>query len=487
MTSQTTFQVSGCQVLIDGQWRESQASEFSEIVNPATSATLARLPHSTREEVDAAVGAAHRAFPAWRDTPPVERARLMFRYRQLLEEHFEELARSVTLENGKTLVEARGSVRRGIEVVEFACGIPTLMMGRSLENVARGIDTYTIRQPLGVCVGIPPFNFPAMVPLWMFPIALACGNTFVLKPSDKVPLTALMAVRLLAEAGLPPGVVNVVHGTKSTVDALLEHPDVKAVSFVGSSPVARYVYATAAAHGKRVQAMAGAKNYLVLMPDADPEQSIRNILGSAFGGAGQRCLAGSVLVTVGEAAERFLPRLVEEACGMRIGDGLEAATEMGPVINQAARRRVLDYIERGLAEGAKLALDGRQIPVPSEGYFLGPTILDHVRPEMAIAREEIFGPLLSVIPANTLQEAVEIVNRSPFGNSSAIFTRDGGAAREYFSRVQAGMVGVNLGVPAPMAFFPFAGWKGSFLGDLHAHGMDAVGFYTEQKVITCRW
>ncbi len=487
MATQTTLGASACQILIHGQWRESRATEFSTILNPATGEVLARLPHSTREEVDAAVGAAQSCFPDWAATPAVERARLLFRYRQLLEEHFEELARSVTLENGKTLVEARGSVRRGIEVVEFACGIPALMMGQSLENVARGIDSHTLRQPLGVCVGIPPFNFPAMVPLWMFPLALACGNTFVLKPSDKVPLTALLEVRLLAEAGLPPGVVNIVHGAKSTVDALLEHPAVKAVSFVGSSPVARYVYVTAAAQGKRVQAMAGAKNHLVIMPDAQPEPSIRNILGSAFGGAGQRCLAGSVLVMVGEAAERFLPGLVEAARNMRIGDGQDAATELGPVINEAARRRVLEYIERGLAEGARLALDGRQIPAPSAGYFLAPTIFDHVRPEMAIAREEIFGPLLAVIRAQTLDEAIEVVNRSPFGNATAIFTRDGGAAREYASRVQAGMVGVNLGVPAPMAFFPFAGWKGSFFGDLHAHGWDAVAFYTEQKVITSRW
>ncbi len=487
MSSPVLTQAPPCGIFVNGEWRESEATEFSPVTNPATGEALARLPHSTRAEVDAAVSSAQAAFPGWAATPPVERARIMFRYRQLLEEHSEELSRCVTQENGKTLADARGSVRRGTEVVEFACGIPTLLMGRSLENVARGIDTHTIRQPLGVCVGIPPFNFPAMVPLWMFPIAIACGNTFVLKPSDKAPLTALVAVRLLAEAGLPPGAMNVVHGLKDTVDALLEHPAVRAVSFVGSSGVARAVYAKAAANGKRVQSLGGAKNHLVVMPDADMEATARGVLGSAFGAAGQRCLAGSVLVVVGEAADRLLPRLVEGTRQLRIGPGEDPGSELTPVITAEARTRILGYIEKGIAEGATLALDGRSFPVPPSGNFLGPTIFDRVRPEMTIAREEIFGPVLSVVRAANLDEALEVVNASAYGNATAIFTRDGGSAREYCSRVQVGMVGVNVGVPAPAAFFPFAGWKGSFLGDLHAHGMDALEFYTEQKVITSRW
>ncbi len=487
MASALSAQATSCPLFIAGAWRDSEAAESSEITNPASGEALARLPHSTREEVNAAVEAAAAAFPAWSDTPAVERARLLFRYKQLLEEHFEELARQVTLENGKTLADARGSVRRGIEVVEFACGIPTLMMGKTAENIARDIDTHTLRQPLGVCVGIPPFNFPAMIPLWMFPLALACGNTFVLKPSDKVPLTALLEVRLLEQAGLPPGVLNVVHGLKATVDALLEHPKVRAVSFVGSSAVARYIYATAAAHGKRVQAMGGAKNHMVVMPDADMAAAARGILASAFGNAGQRCMAGSVLVTVGDAADRLLPLLVEGARQLRIGSGEDPASELTPVINCQARERILGYIGKGLAEGAVLALDGRTAPTPKEGNFLGPSIFDHVTPEMSIAREEIFGPVLSVIRATTFDAALEAVNAGAYGNGSVIFTRDGGWARDFCRRVQAGMVGVNVGVPAPAGFFPFAGWKGSFFGDLHATGSDAVEFYTDTKVITGRW
>ncbi len=476
-----------CRLLIGGSWRESQASQFSEITNPASGEVLARLPHATREEVTAAVEAAAAAFPAWSATPPVERARIMFRYKQLLEEHFEELARQVTQENGKTLVDARGSVRRGIEVVEFACGIPTLMAGRTAENVARAVDTMTIRQPLGVCVGIPPFNFPAMIPLWMFPVAIACGNTFVLKPSDKVPLTAMLQVRLLEQAGLPAGVINVVHGLKDAVDVLLEHPAVKAVSFVGSSAVAKYVYATAAAHGKRVQAMGGAKNHMVVMPDADMDAAVKGILSSSFGAAGQRCMAGSVLVAVGDAAEKLMPLLVQEAAKLRVAPGTEESTDVGPVITTQARERILGYLEKGTKEGAPLALDGRSKTLPKEGNFVGPSIFDHVRPDMSIAKEEIFGPVLSVMRVNTLDEALDRVNSSSYGNGAVIFTRDGGWAREFATRVQAGMVGVNVGVPAPAGFFPFAGWKGSFFGTLHANGQDAVEFYTETKVITSRW
>ncbi len=476
-----------CRMLLGGVWRESQATQFSEITNPATGEILARLPHSTREEVNAAVEAAAGAFRAWSATPPVERARVLFRYKMLLEEHLEELARQVTQENGKTLPDARGSVRRGIEVVEFACGIPTLMMGRTAENVGRDVDSSTVRQPLGVCVGIPPFNFPAMIPLWMFPLAIACGNTFVFKPSDKAPLTAMIQARLFQEAGLPAGVLNVVHGLKETVDALLTHRKVKAVSFVGSSAVAQYVYATAAAHGKRVQAMGGAKNHMVVMPDADMSAAVKGILSSSFGSAGQRCMAGSVLVTVGDAAEKLLPLLVEEAGKLRVAPGTEESADLGPVITRQARERILSYIEKGEKEGARLALDGRRKATPKEGNFLAPTIFDNVRPEMSIAREEIFGPVLAVMRAGSLDEALDRVNASSYGNGAVIFTRDGGWAREFSTRVQAGMVGVNVGVPAPTGIFPFAGWKGSFFGTLHANGQDAVEFFTETKVITSRW
>jgi malonate-semialdehyde dehydrogenase (acetylating)/methylmalonate-semialdehyde dehydrogenase len=364
--------------------------------------------------------------------------------------------------------------------------MPSLMLGDSLNDVAQGIDCKTIRQPIGVCAGITPFNFPAMVPMWMWPFAIACGNTFILKPSEKAPLTATRAVELLDDAGLPPGVLNLVHGGKQAVDALLRHPLVKAVSFVGSTPVAKYIYATAAAEGKRVQALGGAKNHLVVMPDADMPKTVEAIIGSAFGAAGERCLAGSVLVTVGAAAGPLLDLLVKRTKALVVGDGSEAGVEMGPLVTAEHCRRVAGYIEKGVAEGAEPLVDGREIK-KAGGFFLGPTIFDHVTPEMTVAREEIFGPVLSVMRVATLDEAIELVNRSPFGNATAIFTASGKAAREYSSRIEVGMVGINVGVAAPMAFFPFAGWKNSFFGDLHAHGKDAVGFYTEQKVVMSRW
>jgi malonate-semialdehyde dehydrogenase (acetylating)/methylmalonate-semialdehyde dehydrogenase len=364
--------------------------------------------------------------------------------------------------------------------------MPSLMLGDSLNDVAQGIDCKTIRQPIGVCAGITPFNFPAMVPMWMWPFAIACGNTFMLKPSEKVPLTATRAVELLHDAGLPPGVLNLVHGGKQAVDALLRHPLVRAVSFVGSTPVAKYIYATADAEGKRVQALGGAKNHLVVMPDADMPKTVEGIIGSAFGAAGERCLAGSVLVTVGAAAGPLLDLLVKRTKALIVGDGSEAGVEMGPLVTAEHCRRVAGYIEKGVAEGAVPLVDGREIK-KAGGFFLGPTVFDHVTPEMSIAREEIFGPVLSVMRVATLDEAIELVNRSPFGNATAIFTASGKAAREYSSRIEVGMVGINVGVAAPMAFFPFAGWKNSFFGDLHAHGKDAVAFYTEQKVVMSRW
>jgi malonate-semialdehyde dehydrogenase (acetylating)/methylmalonate-semialdehyde dehydrogenase len=472
---------------VNGRWEEPADRALYPIANPATGRTIAQVPYATAEDVDRAARAAHAAFLKWREVPVAERVQVFYRYKSLLEKHAEEIARTLSTENGKTLEDARGSVRRGIQMVEVACGMPSLMMGQSLENVSKGIDCQTIRQPIGVCAGITPFNFPAMVPMWMFPFAIACGNAFILKPSEKVPLTPTRTAELLDEAGLPAGVYNLVHGSKEAVDALLAHPLVRAVSFVGSSPVAKYVYQTAASHGKRVQALGGAKNHLVVMPDAPIEASVEAIMSSAFGAAGERCLAGSVLIAVG-AAGPLLDALLARTRSLRLGDGLESGTAMGPLITAEHRRRVVGYIEKGVAEGARPLIDGRESPANGHaGFFLGPTIFDDVRPEMTIAREEIFGPVLSVIRAKDLDEAIAIVNRSAFGNTTSIFTSDGKTAREYSSRIEVGMVGVNVGVAAPMAFFPFSGWKESFFGDLHAHGRDAIAFYTEQKVIVSRW
>lgn len=477
-----------CPIYAGNGWSSSEG-RLETLHNPATGQAISEVPHCPPSEVERAIEAAHAAFPAWRDTPAPQRARVLFRYRDLLDQHVEELARLVTLEHGKTLEESRGSVRRGMEAVEFGCGIPTLMMGETLENLSRGIDSRTIRQPLGVCVGIPPFNFPAMVPMWMFPLAIACGNTFVLKPSEKVPRTAVRLVELLYEAGLPAGVLQLVHGGKEVVDVLLKHPLVKAASFVGSSPVAKYVYETASANGKRVQALGGAKNHAVVMPDSDIREAAQAILASAFGCAGERCLATSVVVAVGEAAEPLLQEMKAAADAIRMGDGTNPETSLGPVVTEAHRRRVAEYVDIGKNEGARLVRDGRsdQTFDGSQGYFIGPTIFDDVRPGMKVASDEIFGPILGVMRARNLDEAIEIVNGSPYGNATAIYTTSGSHAREFALRIQAGMVGINVGVPAPMAFMPFAGWKGSFYGDLHAHGKDAIHFYTETKVITTKW
>jgi malonate-semialdehyde dehydrogenase (acetylating)/methylmalonate-semialdehyde dehydrogenase len=473
---------------VNGGWQASSSPDVHPIVNPSTGEWLVQVPYATGAEIDQAVRSAHEAFLRWREVPVVERVQVFYRYKNLLEKHQDEIARILSTENGKTLEDAKGSVRRAIQMVEVACGMPSLMMGYSLDNVAQGIDCQTIRQPLGVCVGITPFNFPAMVPMWMYPFAIACGNSFVLKPSEKVPLTPTRTAELLHDAGLPAGVYNLVHGDKRAVDALLDHPLVKAVSFVGSSPVAKYIYERAAAKGKRVQALGGAKNHLVVMPDADLEKTVEAIMGSAFGAAGERCLAGSVLVPVGAVADPLLCLLVKRAIELRVGEATDPATGMGPLVTAEHRRRVLGYIERGVAEGARPLCDGRELMrQKQDGYYLGPTIFDGVTPDMSIAKEEIFGPVLSVIRVDTLDDAIELVNRSPYGNTTAIFTQDGGLAREYAQRIECGMVGVNIGVPAPMAFFPFSGWKQSFYGDLHAHGRDAIAFYTEQKVIMQRW
>src|SRR5579871_1010169 len=471
---------------INGAWEKPEGRTLQAVTNPATGATLAEVPYASEADVDRAVRTAHEAFLKWRDVPVIDRVQVLYRYKTVLEKHADDVARTLTRENGKTLEDARAEVRRMIQMVEVACGMPSLMMGDSLNDVAAGIDCKTVRQPIGVCVGITPFNFPAMVPMWMHPFAIACGNTFILKPSEKVPLTPTRSIELLHDAGLPPGVLNLIHGGKGAVDALLTHPLVKAVSFVGSTPVAKYIYTTAAAHGKRVQALGGAKNHLIVMADADMPKTVEAIIGSAFGAAGERCLAGSVLVPVGDAAGPLLDLLVKRTKGMTVGDGSKQGVGMGPLVTSEHCRKVESYVEKGVAEGATPLVDGRENRSP-DGFFLGPTIFDHVTPDMTIAKEEIFGPVLSVIRVETLDHAIKLVNSSPFGNATAIFTSSGKAAREYSSRCEVGMVGINVGVAAPMAFFPFAGWKNSFFGDLHAHGKDAVGFYTEQKVIMSRW
>jgi len=460
------------------------------VFNPSTGNVIAETPLSTARHVDEAVEAAAAAFPAWADTPPVERARVLFSFKMLLERNFEELIRLNTREHGKTLAESRGDVKRGIEMVEFACGIPSLLMGESLENVARGIDCETLRQPLGVCAGITPFNFPAMVPLWMYPVALACGNTFVLKPSEKVPLTAIRIVQLLEEAGLPKGVMNVVHGGRDCVEALLTHAKIKAVSFVGSTPVARHVFEVATRHSKRVQSNGGAKNYVFIMPDADVENSARGVIDAAYGCAGERCMAGSTALVIGEASKRVLPAIVEAARAIQVGPtDRETQPQMGPVITRQHRERVEQLIDGAAREGAKVALDGRGARVADEpnGFFVGATILDEVQCGMTVAREEVFGPVLNVMRFEELDAAIEMANRSPYGNGASIFTRSGKAAREFKHRIKAGMVGINIGVPASVAWFPFTGWDESFFGDLHIQGKEGVQFFTRQKVTTTRW
>jgi len=475
------------QYYINGQWESGRAGTFHPVTNPATGAVIAEVPFAGAEEVDRTVQAAHAAFLKWRDVPVQERVQVLYRYKALVEKNAEDIARIMTTENGKTFEDAKLSVRRSIQMIEVACGMPTLMMGDSLHNVSRDIDSYSIRQPLGVCAGITPFNFPAMVPMWMFPFAIAAGNSFILKPSEKVPLTPTRTAELLHDAGVPAGVYNVLHGGRESVDALIEHPLVRAVSFVGSTPIAKYVYTKAAAEGKRVQALGGAKNHHVVMPDANLEKTVESIISSAFGAAGERCLAGSVLVPVGDVAGPLLELLVKKSSEMKVGDGIEPGTDMGPLVTDAHCNKVLGYIEKGVAEGAVPLLDGRKAAAGKSGFFVGPTIFDKVTPQMTIAREEIFGPVLSVIRVNTLDEAIDLVNSSPFGNTTSIHTRDGGAARRYAEKIEVGMVGINIGVAAPMAFFPFSGWKASFFGDLHAHGKDAVAFYTETKVIMTRW
>ena len=480
-----------CPSFIGGEWRRASKLPTTPVFNPSTGEVIAECPAGNAAVVDEAVQAASAAFPAWRDTPPVERARVFFRYRQLLEANFDKICQSISREHGKTLVEARGSLFRGVENVEYACGIPSLLMGDTLENIARGVDCETVLQPLGVCVGITPFNFPAMVPMWMFPTALACGNTFVLKPSEKVPLTAVLIIELLEQAGLPKGVLNIVHGGREVVDALLTHQKVKAVSFVGSTPIARYIYETGTKHGKRVQSNGGAKNYIVVMPDADVPRTVEALSTAAFGCAGERCMAGSTAITVGAAAERLLPTLVDAARAIKVGrtDIPAPQPDMGPVITAQHRERVLGLLASGEKEGAKLLCDGRSVKVSDapKGFYLGATIVDQVQNNMTIAKEEVFGPVLNVMRMDDLEHAIEQANQSAFGNGTAIFTSSGKAAREFKHRVNVGMVGINVGVPATMAMFPFTGWNESFFGDLHIQGREGITFYTQQRMILSRW
>ncbi|THF84640.1 CoA-acylating methylmalonate-semialdehyde dehydrogenase [Cohnella fermenti] len=473
---------------IGGRWVPSSSDNEDIVPNPATGEQLARVPFSEAKEAAEAVAAAAAAFPEWSRTPVPKRARLLFKYQQLLVEHWDELARLITLENGKSYTEAHGEVLRGIECVEFAAGAPSLMMGSHLPDIATGIESGMYRYPLGVVAGIAPFNFPMMVPCWMFPLAIACGNTFVLKPSERTPLLANRLAELLERAGVPGGVFNVVHGSRDVVNELIGNKEVKAISFVGSQPVAEYVYREAAANGKRVQALGGAKNHTIVLPDADLDLAVKEIVNAAFGSAGERCMACSVVVAVGETGERLAERLRDVAAGLTIGNGLEEGVFLGPVIRRAHKERTHDYIRSGVEEGCKLLLDGRETEAgEGRGFFVAPTIFDHVTPEATIWKEEIFAPVLSIARAATLEEAIALANRSEFANGACLFTNDAKAVRRFRETIDAGMLGINVGVPAPMAFFPFCGYKKSFYGDLHANGRDGVEFYTRKKMVVARY
>jgi malonate-semialdehyde dehydrogenase (acetylating)/methylmalonate-semialdehyde dehydrogenase len=474
---------------IGGREAEGTSGRYADVYNPALGQPCARVALAAPEDVDAAVAAAHAAFPAWAATPPLARARVLFKYLQLCQQHVDEFAAMVTREHGKTFADAQGEVARGIEVVEFAVGIPQLLKGEFTDQIARGIDAWSMRQPLGVVAGITPFNFPVMVPMWMFPVAIACGNTFVLKPSERDPSASLLHARLLKEAGLPDGVFNVVQGDKAAVDALLDHPDVQALSFVGSTPIAEYIYARGTASGKRVQALGGAKNHMVVMPDADMDMTVDALIGAAYGSAGERCMAISVAVAIGDAGDKLVARLAERTKALKIGEGMSQGAEMGPVVTQAARQRIEKLIGEGVEQGATLVVDGRGCRVEGfeEGFFVGGTLFDHVQPEMSIYQEEIFGPVLCVVRMPDVGSALELINKNEYGNGVAVFTRDGGVAREFVRQVQVGMVGVNVPLPVPMAFNSFGGWKKSLFGDHHAYGPEGVRFYTRHKAVMQRW
>ncbi|WP_130928133.1 CoA-acylating methylmalonate-semialdehyde dehydrogenase [Pseudomonas sp. Sample_20] len=475
-------------LLIDGEWVESQSTEWHDIVNPATQQVLAKVPFATAAEVDAAVSAAQRAFQTWKLTPIGARMRIMLKLQALIREHSKRIAVVLSAEQGKTIADAEGDIFRGLEVVEHACSIGTLQMGEFAENVAGGVDTYTLRQPIGVCAGITPFNFPAMIPLWMFPMAIACGNTFVLKPSEQDPLSTMLLVELAIEAGVPAGVLNVVHGGKDVVDGLCTHKDIKAVSFVGSTAVGTHVYDLAGKHGKRVQSMMGAKNHAVVLPDANREQALNALVGAGFGAAGQRCMATSVVVLVG-AAKQWLPDLKALAQKLKVNAGSEPGTDVGPVISKKAKARILELIESGIKEGAKLELDGRDISVPGyeQGNFVGPTLFSGVTTDMQIYTQEIFGPVLVVLEVDTLDQAIALVNANPFGNGTGLFTQSGAAARKFQTEIDVGQVGINIPIPVPVPFFSFTGSRGSKLGDLGPYGKQVVQFYTQTKTVTARW
>ncbi|MGY4787650.1 CoA-acylating methylmalonate-semialdehyde dehydrogenase [Bacillus sp. OHL2] len=467
---------------IGGEWLESVSSQTESVFNPATGKVIAEVPLSTKEDVDRAVQAANEAFQTWSKTAVPKRARVLFKYQQLLVENWDELAELVTLENGKSLTEARGEVQRGIECVEFAAGAPTLMMGKQLPDIATGIESGMYRYPIGVIGGITPFNFPMMVPCWMFPLAIACGNTFILKPSERTPLLAARLAELFAEAGLPKGVLNIVNGAHDVVNGLIEHKQVKAISFVGSQPVAEFMYKKGTEHGKRVQALAGAKNHSIVLNDADLDGAIKQIIGAAFGSAGERCMAAAVVTVQEEIADQFIEKLVEESNKIVIGNGMDDNVFLGPVIREGHKERTLQYIEQGINEGAHIIRDGRKDDnTNDEGYFIGPTIFDHVTQEMKIWQEEIFAPVLSIVRVKSLNEAIELANASKFANGACLYTDSAASVRTFRDQIEAGMLGINVGVPAPMAFFPFSGWKESFYGDLHANGTDGVEFYTRKK------
>lgn len=478
---------------INGQIASGESNRSQEVFNPATGQVSGQVALASRADVNHAVNAAQAAFPAWADTPPIRRARVLFKFVELLNAHKDELARAITLEHGKVFTDAQGEVARGIDVVEFACGIPQLLKGDYTEQVSSGIDNWTVRQPLGVVAGITPFNFPAMVPMWMFPVAIAAGNTFILKPSPTDPSASLMIADLLKQAGLPDGVFNVVQGDKEAVDALIEHPDVQALSFVGSTPIANLIYENGARHGKRVQALGGAKNHMVVMPDADLDKTVDALIGAGYGSAGERCMAISVAVLVGDVADKIVPRLAERARALKVKNGLELDAEMGPIVTAAAHQRITGYIEKGVAEGAELVVDGREFDAATtgegcgEGFWMGGTLFDHVTPEMTIYQEEIFGPVLACVRVPDIATAIQLINAHEFGNGVSCFTESGSVAREFGRRIQVGMVGINVPIPVPMAWHGFGGWKRSLFGDTHAYGEEGVRFYTKQKSIMQRW
>ena len=474
---------------IGGRTVASTSGRRQAVYNPSTGAVARQVALASTDEVGRAVAAAQAAFPAWADTPPIRRARIMNKFLGLLNQHRDALAAMITAEHGKVFTDAQGEVTRGIDIVEFACGVPQLLKGDFTDQVSTGIDNWTLRQPLGVVAGVTPFNFPCMVPMWMYPVAIACGNTFILKPSERDPSASILMAELFTQAGLPDGVFNVVQGDKVAVDALLTHPDVKALSFVGSTPIAQYIYETGAHHGKRVQALGGAKNHMVVMPDADIEQAVDALIGAAYGSAGERCMAISVAVLVGDVADRIIPKLAERAKTLKVKNGMELDAEMGPIVTRQALERIEGYIDTGVKEGAKLVVDGRghKVPGHENGFFTGGTLFDHVTPAMRIYKEEIFGPVLSCVRVHDLKEAVELINAHEFGNGVACFTSDGNVAREFSRRIQVGMVGINVPIPVPMAWHGFGGWKKSLFGDMHAYGEEGVRFYTKQKSIMQRW